>query len=61
MTDQRTIEHITASDTIPLGAYRCGCEHRLVNHDGTQRWFLCGFHEGYDAGLEAAEPIPAAT
>ena len=54
MTDQRTIEHITSATT---SAHSCGCEHRLVNSDGTQRWFLCGFHEGYEAGLEAADMI----
>lgn len=28
----------------------CGCEHRSICLPG---WWLCGFHEGYEDGVEA--------
>ena len=36
--------------------YRCGCEYRRVAND-RHRWFLCGYHEGYDDGLNAATKV----
>jgi len=55
MIDPRTAAHITQNDTTPIGVYRCGCENRIIRTDGNRRWFLCQFHEGYEAGLERAE------
>ena len=57
MTDPRTIEHITSAS---LGPYSSCDDGRCFvdSMGGTRRWFLCGFHKGYEAGLEAAEPIP---
>ena len=35
------------------GAYPCGCHPRPMNPTGY--FFLCDYHEGYEAGCEAIE------
>lgn len=39
------------ASVFTASAYRCGCEYR-------QRWHLCAFHEGFEAGLECARTAP---
>lgn len=30
-------------------SFQCGCSHQ----ESTDRWWLCGYHEGFDDGVEA--------
>ena len=42
------IEAQGVSETEPNRTYRCGCHHR-----GIDKMWLCPYHEGYDAGIDA--------
>ena len=33
--------------------WSCGCELR------GERWYLCSYHDGFEAGLEAARTVPS--
>lgn len=57
MIHPKTHVHITESG-IRYGpefrVYKCGCEYRKSTFtESGGKWWLCQFHQGYDAGLEA--------
>jgi hypothetical protein len=54
LIDPRTVEAITGTRPnrpgTPSDPYPCGCHLRKPD-----RWYLCDYHEGYDAGLDMAD------
>jgi len=54
--EPETMESITAQGRHLFAAgdvWRCGCERR------NERFFMCSFHEGFEAGLECVRTVPS--
>jgi hypothetical protein len=50
--DPRTVTSIQLQGWDPdaMGIARCGCHERPI---GSNHWYLCGYHEGYEDAVEA--------
>lgn len=54
LIDMRTEESIFLQGAYISGGntvFGCGCEHR------GGKWWLCSYHDGFEAGLEAGEQL----
>lgn len=39
--------------SIEMQAWKCGCERRAGWEATTGKWWLCGYHEGFEDGIAA--------